>query len=289
MKFIAILIAVLVERYWPAVQSLRDMALFERYVVSSRKALRDLPLFEGVLGVAALMLPLLLIVAWLQGLFAKGILGLFGLAFAVVTLMASLGPRDLLGLVAGYLRGVRQGDEVKSFDCARQILDEVVPVESEALHRHLVMGLFGQINDWLPGVLFWFAVFGPVGAVAYRLVCVLRNVTAKAAEAGAFASAVEGVYLVLAWAPARITVAMFALFGSFDDTLRSWRAVAGGGTGTLRATSQLVVATGLASLRLDRDSAFGLAQVDATAQLLRRLLISWLTLAAVLTLLGVLK
>lgn len=290
MRFIAILLALAIERYWPGVQNLRDMALFERYARGMRNAVVDLPLLNGKLGVLAVFLPVIIVVMWLDGLFSGGVLSLFGVAFGVLALMASFGPRDLLGQARRYLDAVQERDPVRADIIATQIVDEPVPAGEEMLHRRMVVGLFAKANDWFPAVVFWFALLGPVGAVIYRLASVLREQCRREIDGSRFCAAAESLHAILAWAPARLTALAYALMGSFDDTLRAWRnAVAASGS-SLRATPALLVATGLAALRFDQDDApMGVEQVRAAAQLLQRMLIAWLGLAALLSLFGILK
>lgn len=289
MRFIAILLALAVERYWPGVQNLRDMALFERYARGLRTAVADLPLLDGKLGVLVVFIPVIVVVLWIDGLFSRGFLSLFGLAFGVLALMASLGPRDLIGQVRRYLDAVQEHDPLRADIVAAQIIDEPIPAERETLHRRMVVALLAKANDWLPAVVFWFALLGPVGAVGYRLASVLREQCRREISGSRFCAAAESLHAILAWAPARLTALAYALMGSFDDTLRAWRKAVAASDGTLRATPSLLIATGLAALQLDRDAPMDEPQVRAAAQLLQRMLITWLVLAAVLSLFGILK
>lgn len=289
MRFIAILLALAVERYWPGVQNLRDMALFERYARGLRTAVADLPLLDGKLGVLVVFIPVIVVVLWIDGLFSRGFLSLFGLAFGVLALMASLGPRDLIGQVRRYLDAVQEHDPLRADIVAAQIIDEPIPAERETLHRRMVVALLAKANDWLPAVVFWFALLGPVGAVGYRLASVLREQCRGEISGSRFCAAAESLHAILAWAPARLTALAYALMGSFDDTLRAWRKAVAASDGTLRATPSLLIATGLAALQLDRDAPMDEPQVRAAAQLLQRMLITWLVLAAVLSLFGILK
>lgn len=290
MRFIAILLALAVERYWPGVQNLRDMALFERYARGLRTAVIDLPALNGKLGVLLVFLPVIIVVVWLDALFTRGFLSLFGLAFGVLALMASLGPRDLLGQTRRYLDAVQERDPVRAERIAAQVADGPVPAGQEMLHRHMVVGLLAKANDWVPAVVFWFALLGPVGAVVYRLASVLREQCRRDVGGSPFCAAAESLHAMLAWAPARLTALAYALMGSFEDTRRAWRNAVATSDGTLRATPALLVATGLAALRFDHDdSPMGEEQVRAVAQLLQRMLIAWLVLAALLSLFGILK
>jgi len=289
MRFIAILLALAAERYWPGVQNLRDMALFERYARGLRNAVIDLPLLDGKLGVMAVFLPVVIVVLWIDGLLNRGFLNLFGLAFSVLALMASLGPRDLLGLARRYLDAERAGDSLRAEGVAAQILDEPMPVDPQVLHARMVVALLAKANDWFPAVVFWFALLGPLGAVGYRLASVLREQCRREMSGSRFCAAAESLHAILAWAPARLTALAYALMGSFDDTLRAWRHAVSASDGSLRATPALLIATGLAALRLDREAPMEVEHVRAVAQLLQRMLIAWLVLAAMLSLFGILK
>lgn len=103
-------------------------------------------------------------------------------------------------------------------DVVRQVVEHSVL----AAHRHVF------------GVLAWFSVLavlglGPLGAVAYRLSEFVPRYWAreKAARVRPVSAALQAVALALwgwmDWVPARVTAVGFAVVGSFEDAIDSWR------------------------------------------------------------------
>lgn len=75
------------------------------------------------------------------------------------------------------------------------------------------------------GPLFWFALLGPAGAVAYRCIGILQRKwglrDAKLAEPFGRFSAIAGD--IADWLPIRATAVSFAVVGDFEDAVFCWR------------------------------------------------------------------
>ena len=69
------------------------------------------------------------------------------------------------------------------------------------------------------GVIFWYAVAGPVAALIYRLAGALANPD-LGERRGTFA---VRAFDVLDWLPVRVTAALFAVNGNFEDSVTCWR------------------------------------------------------------------
>jgi adenosylcobinamide-phosphate synthase len=84
-----------------------------------------------------------------------------------------------------------------------------------ASHRHVF------------GVVVWYLILGPAGAVLYRLVHFLRarwNLAAEGeAELGHFGEFARQMCVWLEWLPLRLTAITFAIVGDFEDTIYCWR------------------------------------------------------------------
>lgn len=77
--------------------------------------------------------------------------------------------------------------------------------------------------------LFWFAVFGPAGAVLYRLSLSFINQWGgrRDAEFGDFGEFATRAFAVIDWLPVRVTAVAFAVVGDFEDAVYCWRNQAG--------------------------------------------------------------
>ena len=289
MKFIAIVLAVLIERFWPQVQDVRKMDMFQRYIRAMRLFLGDSAAFDGVVGAVVALLPAIIVIAWLQVVLSKGLLLLFGLVFAVVALVASIGPRDLLTLMKSYVEAVRRGDAVTAHERAGRLLGRAPPDDEAQRHRAVVRSLFSGVNDWFPCAVFWFAWFGPVGAVTFRLLALMKDFAAREQPDSGFARGARSLYDLAIWIPARITVLAYAFIGNFDDTVRAWRSAAKVDA-SFGNSQAVLLAAGLGAAQLDRDDrAITVTDLQVCVALLRRTVIVWLVLFALATLFGLLR
>ena len=124
-------------------------------------------------------------------------------AVPAAVLLLCLGPRDLAEDVHDLLAAREAGDIARVQQIARNLQRGPQPDES---HRSLMGTLFIQSHEKLFGVLLWFFVFGPAGAVAYRIACRLPRLMHETAAASLAERTADWVHGLLAWAPVRVTV-----------------------------------------------------------------------------------
>lgn len=292
MKFIAIVLAVLIERFWPHVQDVRRHDIFFRYIRAMRLFLGNNPALDSLVGAVIVLLPAIIVITWLQIVLSKGLLLLFGLVFAIVALVASIGPRDLLALIKRYIEAMNRSDGVTAQECAERLLGAPAPEDVTQRHRSLVRALFLGMNDWFACAVFWFAWFGPVGALTFRLIAIMREMAVRERPVSGFARGTQTLYDVAAWIPARITILAYAMIGSFDDTLRAWRHAVKLDS-SLGNSQSALLAAGLGTLQLDsEDKPVEIHHLHICMTLLRRTILVWLVwlvLLALATLLGILR
>ncbi len=289
MKFIAIVIALGVERFWGGVQNLRDLEPFLKYCRGARSWFGESETFDGAYGVILIFLPILLVVGLLQYFLDDGYWVFLGLVFAAIILLASIGPKDLGAEVQAYLEAIEHDDENAAYEHAVKILDEeAVPVVEAERDRKLIKAILMQANDWLLAVVFWFVLLGPLGAVMYRLSYVVKQCCEKDNDRSDFAHASHVLHGILAWIPSRLTGYAFALAGSFPDAIRNRNSAVNRGEGEwFHNNEQILLGAGLGALQLDHeDAAFNNQQVKKTLGLIRRTVIVWLTAIAIITLMG---
>ncbi len=241
MSFVAILIALLLEQVRPVGRSnvihvaLRAWASWCGHSFDAGKEHHGwLAWFVVVIVPSALVL----LVYWMLA-------GLAGWPFAVVwniaVLYFALGFRQFSHHFTEIRDALEAGDEA----LARQLLANWRQVDATGLPRseivrqvveHSVIAAHRHVF----GVLVWFSVLavlglGPVGAVLYRLSEFVPRYWAreKAAQVRPVSSALQRVAGALwgwmDWVPARITAIGFAVVGSFEDAIDSWRSYEKGG------------------------------------------------------------
>ncbi len=109
----------------------------------------------------------------------------------------------------------------------------------------LVEAVFrNALRRWF-GVLFWFLVLGPVGAITYRL-SVLAAVGPIAGEVPSTTREGARIWLaVLEWPVAQLMTLSLALVGNFDGVLSAWRNAEGA---SLQLSSRFLGAAARASV-----------------------------------------
>jgi membrane protein required for beta-lactamase induction len=291
MTFFSVLIALVVERFSEGFRPKREHAWFTGYC----DRLSNLSWTRGLLshpwGSVVALLPLLVVVAWLQAI-ADGLGGLFELVFSTVVLLYAIGPRDLGEEAQGFLDARDSGNDDEASRRAQDLclseVDTGEPRRSFAVARAIVI----LANRRLIGPIFWFVVFGPVGAVGYRAVHLLAERLQRDDCPHGVKRYSDEMRHIIEWAPARLTAIGYAAAGNFDAVAHAWRGFEyRPGTGPLDEADHLLAHTGLAALDTfpdDADELSGGQDMHATPpvvedalSLVWRSLILWIIVLAV--------
>ena len=275
MHFLALLLVCLLMMWCTPLRRGLPVDIPQLWAGFAARRLADRPLLSVVL----LLLPLLPVALLQVWLVAQGWAFMTLLLFVVV-LLACMGRGDPLGsMMDSFEAALARGD-----------------VEAAALVAEHEQGVVGQdaagvlsamraalVRDMLHGyvvTVFWFVLLGPVGALGYRL---LRLRLAQDVPAGGPVSALAHA---LEWVPARLMAASFALVGHFDharqvleDALLSWDVAA---DDLVARTAEAALTGGEGSLADEGDNA---ALADTRA-LLKRALLAWAVVLALLSVLG---
>jgi AmpE protein len=286
MTLIAILASLVLERLLDHVQDLRRYERYQDYVEWMRQRLRGDP-WEGALGVLTLLAPVVLITLLLQVGLEDALFGLLGLLFAVAVLVFCLGPRDLGHELGQYREAYAAGNPELATRLARGLMGFEPPAEPELQARAVTEAVLVQANLRIFGVLFWFAVLGPVGAVLYRAAAELRRATL--ADNDEFAWAARQLTEILDWLPARLTALGYALSGHFEAAVVRWREATATGDRWRMPSSDVLAAAGTGALDLDVEIIDALAwdqALQSAMSLVWRTLVLWVFVIALLTLAG---
>lgn len=238
--------------------------------------------------VALLVLATLLIQIALKG----HAFGLLELAFMIAVLYLCWGPRDLETDILSVLKAP---DSDRRAAAAQSLHDGLRdrPVEYSA--PALVEASFAAALSRHFGVLFWFVVIGPVGAIGYRLVQLLAYSPAFADAAGSARAHFERMASILDWAPAHLIALTIALVSDFDATLRAWRDYhAAHGQGYFTTDLGFLAVIARAGVDADIEAGDGgivgisdpVAALADARLVLRRVLFAWLAIVAVIVLGG---
>lgn len=219
MSFVGILLALLIERGLGHVPGWGEPVIYPNLVARLQRYVAIPALWRSYAAPFVLLLP----PVWAVWYFHQQIPNPFGeLAFSTVALLLCLGPRDLADDVQRLLDARERGDAQTVSQLSRVLMRGPEP---EPTHRSLLGALFIQSHERLFGVLMWFFVLGPAGAVMYRLASrlprILRENLPQMVGTPALQSA-DALHSMLAWIPARLTSLLYAFVGSFDDAWREY-------------------------------------------------------------------
>ncbi len=277
-KLVAILLVAFVSHVLPDLARLRDFSWWRAW-------LRWLgPTESGVALAVGVGLPVLACALVHYALRAPWF-GLIGFVFAVIVLYYCWGPRDLERDVEAIDKAP---DSAARLAAAQALRRDGSPSEVPFAAESLVAATFeAALARWF-GVLFWFVLLGPVGALLYRFAQLL------AAEPGSDASGIARKFAALLdWLPAHLMALALALASNFDAVFSAWRdyhrAHAHGYThldlGFLDAIGRASVVADVAADG-SGDAQSPLVALDDAMVLVRRVLVIWLTLIALIVLGG---
>ncbi len=173
--------------------------------------------WRGSYGIALALVVPLLVVGLFQLALEQPLWGFVGLLLDIAVLFYCWGPRDLDLDVAAVLdapdAAARRANAARLWphgEAAR--LDG--PSLVEAVFRN-------ALRRWF-GVLFWFCLLGPFGALLYRLsvLAVERDDTHLAHDT---ATGAKTWLAILEWPVTQLMTLALALVGNFDSVLAAWR------------------------------------------------------------------
>ena len=290
MTIIAILIAFALCHFVRELGRCRNSAWLGKWVSFANDAFSGLPSWSGVTGFIVLMvLPLfglLLVNELLTSLL--GSTGWFLLALAV--LVYSFGPRDLDTDIAEVIAA----EDAERMEKLADLVGSAVPEDADACRAVAVESVFEQaLRRWF-GIIFWFAVLGIVGAFLYRMTDWLARKDFGLSEEQ------QGLFLrmqqIMDWPAAQLMTLSLAISTDFDSVFKAWKqyhdkqghGLFEGDNGFLLAAARSVVLTGHAARDGYADQLEGpLVSLHQAMDLVWRMLGVWMTVLALLLLIGV--
>jgi membrane protein required for beta-lactamase induction len=283
MNLISILIALAVETFYPQIQELRRFNWFYRYSDTLYQRLEGQSWRDGPVGII-LVVGSIIFGVWLVDAMLAGVATAFSFLFGLAVLIFTLGPRDLAMEVNEFTEAVERGDYEAGEIIATRIAGYDISGSPIEATRHVMEGILVQSNVRIFGILLWFMLLGPVGAVLFRLSCELKNHSADN-ESG-YAAAARDLYRIMIWLPTHLVVLGFALAGSFVDTVSLWKSY----NEIWKTDSEaLLIESGIGAISHEPHDEEGTPDLEGVHQimaLVKRTLLVWLAALALLTLTG---
>lgn len=253
--------------------------------------------WRGRYGIVLALIPPLLLTALFQTALHKPLLGFAGLVFGIALLFYCWGPRDLDLDVEAI---VTAPDPLARRDAIERLRTPGVTAAPDA--SMLVETVFrNALRRWF-GVLFWFLVLGPVGALLYRLAALASEDDVAELPLDTVTGA-RALLSLLDWPVAQLMTLALALVGNFDTVVGAWKE---NGGASMRADSNFLAAAARASVRTElADEALddagsdtatamatttgamgGLPELRDAMSLVWRVLLSWLVVLALFVVAG---
>jgi AmpE protein len=218
LTLIAVVLALVLGHVVPSLLDVRRYDWFIAWLRWFARILAGDSKAQGRIGLLlAAGLPALAVAA-VQLLLGDHWYGLPLFAFSLVVLIYTWGPRDLDLDVDAVI-------DARDAESRRAAATTLFPEGGEPVIEgpSLVEAVFRcALWRWF-GVLFWFLVLGPAGALLYRLVSLSAQGHSQEVLAPAQAAAAKWWLAVLNWPVAHLMTFGLALAANFDGVLAAWR------------------------------------------------------------------
>jgi AmpE protein len=297
MSLIVILSGILIDKFVESVENIRKFDWFIRYSGWTRQQLLRLSLHnETIILLIVLLIPALVIAFIYQRL--DNALSLLGFLFSVAVFVFCIGPRDIHNRVHKYLEALEHGEEGNANKLAADILeDQPQPEQESALIRKINETLLITTNNNILGVIFWFVILGPIGAVIYRLNQVLiksldhqtpeTDFPQDTQQSGGYLQSAQLLFCILNWIPSHLTAITYGVTGNFVDAIHQWKIHRSYDNLDKEAADKMLVDTGFGAIQIEADNkVFDGQTIHDTLGLCRRTIFVWITVIALLTLAG---
>lgn len=258
-------------------KALRRLDWYHRLVGWIEQKVGSVEVFKGPLGVVA-MLALPLLVFWFLLSWIGGWHGILAFLLAIAILLYCLGPEDLDDQIRALIAAIRGSNDAEANRLAQALGRSAQPVPAETRGHTVVESILTEFPERVFGVLLWFLILGPIGAVLFRFSAELRRYTLQASSG--LRDWAGRVYNVLAWLPSRIVALGYALSGNLTGAFERWRVL---DTLTLEQNETALRMSGTGALQIGSDAG-EVERITAAQGLVTRTLI---VLLAVLTVLYV--
>ncbi|MDN6861091.1 regulatory signaling modulator protein AmpE [Pseudomonas sp. CAN2814] len=277
MSFLVLLLVLVIEKFsgWRGRIQRDGLWLGWLDTVGGIKSLSERPW----LGILVAVLPPLLLLALLLTILDPVAYGLLALPVQLLVVVWSLGRGDVLRAIGPFRDAWRREDAQGAYHVAERDLGVQAESDDDLLAQ--VQGtLVWQAYQAFFAVIFWYALLGPVAALAYRLLAI----AADQGRQPLLRERAAQLRHAFDWLPARALVLSFALVGNFVAVTRmllhdllAWDVPA----------ARLLARAGYVAEDFNEGGlgAKGVASLDALWQLLVRSAVLWYAVFAVWTLL----
>jgi membrane protein required for beta-lactamase induction len=279
MALISIILGLFLDRTFRHLHDLRDMTWFEYYAQTIRRLIGNrVPPLQFILILALPVLTLL----GIQILLHDFLYNIPAFIFGIIIFIYCLGPACLSTEIEAYIHARNMGDEDEALHYAGTITDSPASTSPDQQTSDVTRAILQVANERICATIFWFIILGPFGAMLYRLISELS----KQIEFNELAEFSEFIHSLMAWVPARMLAAGYALTGNFDAAYHGYKDRTHS-TDFSQSNAEVLVTTGLGAMYGNLDMENELASIYAAQALVMRAVIAWIGILAVMTLGGI--
>ncbi|WP_111641221.1 regulatory signaling modulator protein AmpE [Marinimicrobium alkaliphilum] len=261
MIFLTVIVVLALVQFWGSGAPLQKDGWF----VMLQERLKTLPVVDGwpalhlALSLAIPLLVLGLVIGLIGALFSP----FWAILVYVPVLLYSLGRGDFSADIKAYLVASRREDSVAAVTALDQLRggagherDELDSDDWPSLHAEALRVIGYRGFERMFAVIFWFFIFGPVGALLYRLSVLYRE-----QEANTDLLLARRWLWLVEWPAVRVLGLTWALVGDFDLCIKRWQR----SLTDFSSTSMAVLATCLSGAlgRAEQPAAAGPETVPA--------------------------
>lgn len=167
-------------------------------------------------GLAVVVLLPVLLVGLLLAVLQPVAYGWLALPLHLLVVIYSLGRGDVQAALGPFRDAWRRGDSQAAYHVAERDLQLFEAEAGEALLGRVQAHLLWQGYQSFFAVIFWYALLGPLAALAYRLVAL----AGEYAQRSDLRDNAQLVRHAVDWLPARVLAFSFALVGNFMAVTR---------------------------------------------------------------------
>jgi AmpE protein len=284
-ELVAALIVLLVLLLWPGnVAGLRQFGWYRAW-------LDVLDFAEGGGRVALAMVLPVIACALIAHFIQHWIFALAALAFAVLILFYTFGPREL---ESDFEAVLKENDPIARVAAAANLRSLHGGAPRAFTAAELVEAAVTASLRRRFGVLFWFFLLGPAGALGYRLAWVTADSDPKRVDPRT-RHAARRFALALDWIPAQLMKLAMAMVSNFDAVIGAWRAWHAQPSRSMwELDPDFLGAVARSGVNADIEAGDGLtldthdpiAELADARSLMLRVLIVWLAVVALIVLAG---
>ena len=280
MKLVILLLCLGLERYLGIGKHLKRYQVFDGYLSLFSRFIPQIAALPSKVSLLFVLLPALLIPGVIYYMTLHAVFGLMGLFLGVFLLLICLGPDDFYHQLKEYFAADK--DKEKQAQLYQEITGSTLTDDSNVDRRKLTISILSSSNERFFGVIFWFIILGPIGAIFYRLLVFLRvKLNLDSSLEFSFKKELDLLCNILNWFPARFSALCYLIVGNFQSGIKLYISQLFKG---LSSSDTLLEEVSFAALNVGSDKAADSAENHKALDMLDHALVVVLVFIAIFTL-----